>query len=463
MIRFRLKSFIIKASILVFFLFSTSFTLHAQNLIISGGYYFDSVAENVQKNSVIVIKSSRFFSMGTLPAEIDESEFKKIQLSDNDYILPGIFDMHAHYRVTFNRKRWDETEVNPVIFLANGVTSTFPAGEINPGKMMELSKKIDRGEKIGPRIFNTGQYFGTAFPGWDRNTSAQQIYDLVDSLAGLGIGGLKAKGINREQLQALIDRGHMHGLSVTAHLGSGRRSTVNPKDAILMGLDRVEHFLGGDLMPPTKSAYGSLQNLDPEDPALDNIIELYAKHNVFFDATITAYGYYGDRAYGYDYWIDEKMFLTPYARELTKNIRQKMDSFDLIHKIKRKTIKRVYDGGVQITLGTDHPSVGEYIAGFSSHRELDILVLAGIPAAAAIKIATINGARALKVSDKLGSIEVGKLADLFIIKGNPLEKIRNTRNVHTVVKGGRVYDTQKLLKSVEGKFGPKNAEELEGM
>lgn len=114
-----------------------------------------------------------------------------------------------------------------------------------------------------------------------------------------------------------------------------------------------------------------------------------------------------------------------------------------------------------ITLGTDHPSTGEFIAGFSSHRELQAFVLAGIPNAAAIKIATINGARALNVSNKLGSIEPGKFADLFIIRGNPLVKIRNTRNVHTVVKAGQVYETKALFKSVEGKMGPKSEADAE--
>ncbi len=436
------------------------FQVSAQDVIIRGGYFFDSVGDEVQKNEIMVIKSSRFFCFGELPAKLDAAQFKTITLSDNDYMLPGIFDMHAHYRVTFNRKRYDETVANPVIFLANGVTSTFPAGETNPDQMMELSRMIDRGERIGSRIFNTGPYFGTSAADWNRNYTVQDIYNIVDKLVETGVGGLKAKGITRQHLQALIDRGHQHGLTISAHLGSGRGATVNPRDAILMGLDRVEHFLGGDALPPTRSAYASLSALDPDDPAVDEIIQLYIKHQVFFDATVTAYGYYGDRAEGFDYWVDERKFLTPFARELTKDTRQRSDQFDKIYKVKRKTIKKAYDAGVLITVGTDHPSVGEYIAGFGSHREMDAFVLSGIPPAAVIKMATINGARALKVSDKLGSIEIGKLADMFITRGNPLQNIRNTRNVHTVLKGGVIYDTQELFKSVQGKYGPANAAEL---
>ena len=123
----------------------------------------------------------------------------------------------------------------------------------------------------------------------------------------------------------------------------------------------------------------------------------------------------------------------------------------------RRTTKALYDAGGFITMGTDNPSQGEFLAGFSSHRELHSLVLAGIPPAAALRIGTINGARALNAGDKLGSIEAGKFADLFVIRGNPLRDIRNTRNVRTVMKAGVVYDPAELLKSVEGKSGPPSA------
>src|SRR5439155_5590222 len=110
-----------------------------------------------------------------------------------------------------------------------------------------------------------------------------------------------------------------------------------------------------------------------------------------------------------------------------------------------------------ITLGTDHPSWGEFLTPFSVHRELLSFVLAGIPPAAALRIATINGARALGVGDRLGTIETGKWADLVIVRGNPLDDIRHVRDARLVVKAGRVYDPKSLTKSVEGKLGPAGA------
>ena len=175
-----------------------------------------------------------------------------------------------------------------------------------------------------------------------------------------------------------------------------------------------------------------------------------------FDPTITAPVYFSKLQEGFDYWVDERKFFTPEVQAWVKSQppRRDVPSWDSLYWAMRRTTKAFYDAGGILTLGTDNPSRGEFLAGFSAHRELHTLVLAGIPPAAAIKIATINGARAMGVSDKLGTIEVGKLADLFVINGNPLTDIKNTRNVQMVIKSGFIYDPKALLAQAEGKIGP---------
>jgi imidazolonepropionase-like amidohydrolase len=120
-------------------------------------------------------------------------------------------------------------------------------------------------------------------------------------------------------------------------------------------------------------------------------------------------------------------------------------------------VKRFFDegGGRLITVGTDHPSWGEFLSGFSAHREIQAFVLAGIPPAAALKMATINGARALRLGDVLGSIEAGKLADCFIVQGNPLQDITVSRRVRLVVARGTLYESAALLASARDGLGPK--------
>lgn len=433
------------------------------DLLIRGGWVFDATGDEVQPNAGILIRAGKILDM---QATVAPTGVNIMELSGDEYVLPGLFDLHAHYAVDLlGGGRVDEYDVYPVIFLANGVTSTFPAGEVDPAGMQRARRRIDAGEQLGARIHGSGPYFGTARPGWDHAAmTPDSIRKEVDFWAATGVRGFKAKGIRPAQLRALIERAHMHGLNVTGHLDSGFRETVNPRDAIAMGIDRVEHFLGGDALTPDRSAYASLQALDATRPEVREVAEAYIRHGVRFNATLTAYGYFGRREPAvYDRWVDEMAFLTPYARQAVEARlpRRVNEQFESIYHVKKNTVKVFYDagGGWLITLGTDHPSWGEYLSGFAAHRELHALVLSGIPPAAVLRIGTINGARALGLGDRLGTLEPGKLADLFVVRGNPLEDIRNTRNIRVVVKAGVPYDPARLLDSVRGRMGPASADE----
>ena len=420
--------------------------------LIKGGKYFDVESGEMKANAGIAILDGRFVEATTAK--------QVIELDDSQFVLPGLIDCHAHYNVRLIRKRREEFEYMPIVYLANGATVTFSCGEFDPESMMAMRKRIAAGEQIGPRLINSGPYFGRARPGWRPDKPEQEIRDEVDFWAKHGTGGFKAKSIDPDSLKVLIDQAHKHGLTVTGHLGSGYRNSVNPADAVSMGIDRVEHFLGGDAMPDSRSAYQSLQNIQAGTPAFKKICQHFIDNDVYFDCTLSAYGYLGVRTpethEEYEYWIDEREFFTPHMQEITKKRKpmKGMEIYQRVYRAKQTTIAAFHEAGGMITLGTDHVSNGNHLPGFGVHRELDALVRNGIPEAEALKIATINGARALKIDKDHGSIEVGKVADLVIIKGNPLEKIRNTRNVQTVVRAGKVYDPAELLAKVKGKLGP---------
>ena len=386
---------------------------------------------------------------------------RNIELGKNHFILPGLVDLHAHYNVRLFRNRREEFLVMPIVYLANGATVTFSAGEYDPDGMQKLRLDIEAGKKIGPRLINSGPYFGRARRGWGRNRDLAEIASDVKKWAPV-VGGFKAKAIRPDELKMLITEAHQHGKTVTGHLDSGFRSSVNPRDAIEMGIDRIEHFLGGDALPDSQSAYNSLKDVKPDMPEILKIIRLYVEKGIWFDATITAYGYFGDRGEEFQPWHDEKMFFTDYVREKLKDKkRTKMDTFEKIYQVKQKTIKAFYDAGGKITLGTDHFSDGTYLPGFGVHRELDAFVRSGIPPADAIRIGTINGAKALRLEKDHGSIELNKYGDLYIVRGNPLKKIRNTRNGTYVVIQGKPHRCDELLKSAQGKLGPANDAEAE--
>lgn len=434
-------------------------------VVIRGGWLFDAVRDDVRRNTGIVVVAGKIFAVDAgVPAGPIASASRVLDLADDQYVLPGFIDLHAHYNVNlFGGRRRDETVVQPVVFLANGVTSTFPAGEYDPEDMAALRQRIDRGETPGPRLFNSGAYFGSTRPGWNPEMTPAEVHADVDRWVARGVRGFKAKGIGPGPLKALIERAHHHGATVTGHLDSGFRGSVNPRDAILMGIDRIEHFMGGDAMPASRSAYASYVNLDLDSREVKDVMRLFIDRRVNFDATMTAFGYASNRDEIFEKWTDERRFLTPWARaEFDRKPPARInDQFDRIYRIKPREIKQFHDmgGGHLITTGTDYPSTGEFLPGFSMHREIHAFVRAGIPAAAALRIATINSARAFGVGDRLGSIEAGKFADLVVVTGNPLREIRNTRRVRWVMKGGVLHDAPALLASVEGRLGPANATE----
>ena len=435
-------------------------------LVLRGGQLFDGLGDERVANRGILIRGGKFLEVDVELPEEALAGADVIELADDETLLPGLFDLHAHHGIDlFGRGRRDETTSYPAIFLANGVTSVFPAGEVDPDRMRELQQRLARGEQVGPRLLRSGPYFGGARRGWDRRMDSAALRAEVDRLAAEGVIGLKAKRISPEHLRVLIDRAHQHGLTVTGHLDSGFRNSVNPRDAIAMGIDRVEHFLGGDAFPADRPAYASLVEFEPGSPEFDAICRLYIERGVYFDATLSAYGYFAERdPEVFTPWVDERAFFTPFVQELLaeRPPRPPIEQFERIYWAKRATLKGFFDagGGHLITVGTDHPSWGDYLSGFGVHRELHCMVLAGLPPAAALRAATQNPARALGVGERLGSVEPGKLADCVVVRGNPLEDIRATRDVRLVVLAGRVHDAAALLEAARGTLGPASEEEL---
>lgn len=429
------------------------------DLLIIGGRYFDTASLRFRENPGLAIRDGRFCAVQVDPQEIMAE--KVVHLQEDHYILPGLIDLHAHYNVRLFKNRREEFEVMPVVYLANGATVTFSAGEYDPEGMDQLKKRIAEGTQIGPHLLTSGPYFGSVRREWGRRgRSAEDIRSDVEQWATRGVAGFKAKGIRSEELKVLIEAAHEHGLTVTGHLGSGYRGSVNPRDAIEMGIDRIEHFLGGDALPADKTAYASLENAKSEMPEIAEIIRLYVEKGIWFDATITAFGYFGQRGELFEQWEDERSFFTPYTQAATQaKERKPVEQFEKIFQVKQAMIKAYFDAGGKITLGTDHFSEGDYLPGFGVHRELHALVKSGIPPEQAIKIGTLNGAQAMKIDRDFGTIEKGKVADAWIIQGNPIDDIRNTRNGVYVMRAGRWHEPRALLDSVRGKLGPKDKSE----
>ena len=459
-------------------------TQPGQVVVIRGGWLFDGVADVRVPNEGILIRGGKFLDVDGGLGDYDIQDALVIDLDDDETIMPGMFDLHAHHRVGFGTDDREETRWVPMLHLANGITSTFPAGELDPEGMMEARRRIESGEQIGARIFNSGPYFGNArnqcpevrtyrdsCEHWPDDMTDQQIRDRVDDWALRGIRSIKAKQASPQELLIVIDQAHRRGITVTAHLHNyaGRGTDVSVRDAILMGIDRVEHsFVDQHLILAGQVEPGTLE--------FEQQIRLFLDHNVYFDGTNWLYGravIEADPSVDTSRVgeVDTDRFLTPYVRSQRSERRQGRGDgsvnqlteqerewnringrvgYTAVFNNKAPGLLRLHElgGGHLITTGTDDWS------GFRIHNELFALAYIGLPLHAVLKAATINGASALGVSDSLGTIEAGKIADVYIMRGNPLDDILTTRNGHLVMKAGQLYDVKALIQASEGKIGP---------
>jgi imidazolonepropionase-like amidohydrolase len=313
--------------------------------ILRGGQLFDATDTTLTDNPGIVVRAGKIVARGA--TNLDTTGARVVQLDADQVILPGLIDLHAHYAVDFfGAGRVEETEGYPLLYLANGAT-TFTAGEMQPEKMRRVRRAIERGERRGPRLLTSGPYFGKTRPGGTPPARPP-------AFAQRSISGRPAA-------------------SATSRPNGCRRSCC-----------------GSSSTRPTAT---------PDEPAFADITEHFKRHHVYFDATISAYGYYGTRDSDlYADWPNAQQYFTPYLRRALSedDYQEPISRFQQIFELKLDRIKAFYDAGAGdlITLGTNHPSWGEYLAPFGVHRELQAFVRAGIPEAAALRIATINGARA---------------------------------------------------------------------
>lgn len=432
----------------------------ADSIIVRGGWLFDGLSDSRRPNTGIVIRDGVFAEVDAELTDSVLSGANVLDLSDSETILPGMIDLHAHYNFDLvDNGRAEEVVYNGIIFLANGVTSTWSAGEYFPERVIRQRELIDAGEATGPRLFASGPYFGgfrceynvaTADDdciAWPNDISEAEIRAEVDYWAAQGVVSIKIKQATPGEAKILIEQAHKHGMTATAHLADYEGGyDVHPRDAILMGLDRLEHQL-------------TLGSGGPGSADMQQMIDLMIEHQVHYDANLQMYGSARLRKQlGPDMtWTDEAKYFTPYARALLEQRGEPPPESEVAEFDQR--LRELYElyrqgGGNLLVIGTDEPVYTTLLPGFAFHRELMAMVHAGLPPVAVLKAATINGANALGIGDKLGSVEKGKLADLFVVSGNPLDDIKATRNIRHVIKAGTIFDPAKLLESAAGKIGP---------
>jgi len=397
-------------------------------------------------------------------------------------VFPGIVGMHDHLfyiaRPDADAERHSQppllvpqmTFSAPRLYLAAGVTTMRTTGSVETYTDLNLKREIDANRLPGPRLDVTGPYLegaGSPFIQMHQLTGPEDAKALVDFWAAQGVTSFKAyMNITRAELKAAIDEAHSKGIKVTGHLCS-----VTYPEAAELGIDDLEHgfYVNTQLDPgkqpdkcPTTTGGPTLATMDPDGPDAKALIALLIQHHVALTSTLPVFEGDGD---GHpplqQRWLDA---MTPQAREAylfarnaqstpPRDGRPAVNRRATLFAREQQLERRFVAAGGTLLAGPDPTGDGHVLPGFGDQREIELLVQAGFTPVEAIKIATLNGAQYLGRDQQIGSIAVGKNADLVVVKGDPSTKIDDIENVVLVFKDGLGFDAPKLLESVKGRYG----------
>jgi imidazolonepropionase-like amidohydrolase len=362
------------------------------------------------------------------------------------FLIPGLMDVHIHLQGGV--KDIDDPAAARVAatgalasFIYAGVTTVYDAGN-RPEVILPLRADERAGKIASPRIFATGNLI--TYPGGHGHQVAIEISDfekdkpLLDehireqqpdilkiTLDEEGWGTRPMIPIMPPELLEQITRYYnQHGIRTTVHVSN----EVRAMEAIYAGSDSLAHP-------------------DIQGPVSDSFVKLMAAKKVPFASTMTIGENYA-RLAEHPEFLDQPLYavsFSPADRELLRTkVRAAYQArvwtqwMKIMTPICMENIRKMDAAGAVVALGTDQSS------GAATHRELELLVQAGIKPLEVIKIATHNSALLLGKADTLGSVEEGKLADLVLLNSDPVADIDNTADIALVMKGGELLDESKL-------------------
>jgi imidazolonepropionase-like amidohydrolase len=429
----------------------------------------DGTGAPARDNASLLIENGRIAAIGNA-GKIRNSAAITID-AEGKTLLPGFVMMHEHLvylSPTGSLPSYTSEHLPmPPLYLAAGTTTMRTTGTINASDDLQVKQLIDEGRVAGPDMFVTGPFIegpGSLAYQLKPNLTADDVRLFVRYWVNAGATSFKAyMNVSQEVLGAAIDEAHKLGATVTGHLCS-----VTFEEASALGIDNLEHglYVSSDIAPdkeadkcPSLSRADRIRLMDTGNPTVMKLIDTLVERDVAITSTLPVF------AAGLHPTIptqESLAILSPRSRQTAeKRLIEFLQSADSEATRERLALlkkemafeKAFVDAGGTLLVGTDPTGWGGTIPPNSTHAALMLLVEAGFTPLEAISLATRTGALFLGIDDQVGTIEIGKNADLVLIDGEPDKDIESVQKVTMVFRDGVAYDPVALVEGVRGQLG----------
>ena len=379
--------------------------------------------QEVIEDGVVLIENNRIKAVGKR-GEVDIPRKAKTINVSGKTVIPGLIDVHAHASYA-TQEIQPEQSYRQYSYLAFGVTTTHDPSS-DTSEVFSMAELTKAGKTVAPRIYSTGRILYAANMLYHRT----EINNLEDAKFHVGrlkeAGAISVKSYNhprRETRQQVLTAAREMGMMVMPEGGMKHQENLS---MVLDGHTGLEHSL------PVKYIY-------------DDIVQMWGQTEVGYTPTFTvSYGGISGEKYWYmatDVWKNERLMrYVPESAVLPGSIRSMKTPEEYFNHINVAVgAKKLRDAGVTVHIGAHGQREG-----LAAHWELWMMGQGGFSGWEALRAGTIDGARYIGVDNDVGSIEVGKLADLAVIEGDPVADIRQSEFVAYTVINGRIYDTKTM-------------------